>query len=81
MNDGKNKESSSIFRQKSVKQLSGPEDLNDYIRVTTPSVWIVLAALAVLLVGLLLWSIFGTLEVRGADGAVEFVHPISYIVN
>ena len=81
MNDGKNKESSGIFRQKSVKQLSGPADLNDYIRVTTPSVWIVLAALAVLLVGLLLWSIFGTLEVRGADGAVEFVHPIAYIVN
>ena len=48
---------SGIFRQKSLKRVSSPEELNDYIRVTSPSVWIVLVALALLLAGMLAWSI------------------------
>ncbi len=27
-----------IFREKSLERVSSPEELNDYIRVTTPSV-------------------------------------------
>ncbi len=52
------KTGSGIFREKSMERVSSPEELNDYIRVTTPSVWIVLIALVVLLVGMLAWSIF-----------------------
>ena len=70
-----------IFREKSMKRVSSPEELNDYIRVTTPSVWIVLIALAVLLVGMLAWSIFGTVERHTADGGTEEIHPISYVMN
>ncbi len=77
----KGKEESGIFRQKSIQRVSSPEELNDYIRVTTPSVWVVLAALVVLLVGMLTWSIFGTLEVQGEDGETEVIHPITYITN
>ena len=71
----------SIFRQKSLDKVSSPEQLNDYIRVTTPSVWLVLAALVVLLVGMLAWSIFGTVEVTGADGTTKEVHPITFVTN
>ena len=70
-----------IFREKSMERVSSPEELNDYIRVTTPSVWIVLIALAVLLVGMLAWSIFGTVERHAADGSTEEVHPITYVMN
>ena len=77
----KGQESNGIFRQKSMERVSSPEALNDYIRVTTPSVWIVLAALVVLLAGMLAWSILGTVEVEGADGTTETIHPISYITN
>ncbi len=70
-----------IFREKSMERVSSPEELNDYIRVTTPSVWIVLIALAVLLVGMLGWSIFGTVERHTADGGTEEVHPITYVLN
>ena len=77
----KGKEESGIFRQKSIQRVSSPEELNDYIRVTTPSVWVVLAALIVLLVGMLTWSIFGTLEVQGEYGETEVIHPITYITN
>ncbi len=72
---------SGIFREKSISRVSSPEELNDYIRVTTPSVWIVLIALVALLVGMLAWSIFGTVEKHGEAGSLEEVHPITYVTN
>ena len=41
----------SLFRQKSIDRVSSPEQLNDYIRVTTPSVWLALIAIILLLTG------------------------------
>ena len=73
--------SDGIFREKSLMRVSSPEALNDYIRVTTPSVWLVLGALVVLLVGMLVWSIFGTVETHAADGSPEKIHPITYVMN
>ncbi len=70
-----------IFREKSIDRVTGPESLNDYIRVTSPSVWIALLALVVLLVGLLAWSIFGRIEVKDENGGVKEVAPISYVIN
>ena len=70
-----------IFREKSIDRVTGPESLNDYIRVTSPSVWIALLALVILLVGLLAWSIFGRIEVKDANGNVKEVAPISYVIN
>ena len=49
-----------LFREKSLERVSSPEQLDDYIRVTTPSVWIVLAATVIILAGMLAWSVFGT---------------------
>ena len=70
-----------IFREKSIDRVTGPESLNDYIRVTSPSVWIALLALVVLLVGLLAWSVFGRIEVKNADGSIEEGAPITYVIN
>ena len=42
-------EKTSIFRKKSIARISSPEQLNDYICVSSPSVWLLLAAVAVLL--------------------------------
>ena len=75
------KAGSAIFRAKSMERVSSPEALNDYIRVTTPSVWIVLLAIVVLLAGMLAWSIFGTVERHNEDGESEEIHPIAYIIN
>ena len=71
----------SIFREKSVERVSGPESLNDYIRVTSPSVWIALVALLILLAGMIVWSIFGRIEVIDENGGVKEVAPISYVLN
>ena len=36
-------ETKDIFRKKAVDRVNSPEQLNDYIRVTSPSIWMVLA--------------------------------------
>lgn len=51
-----------IFREKSMKRVSSPEELGDYIRVSNPSVWMVLIAVIVLLAGVCVWGIFGRLD-------------------
>ena len=38
-----------IFRKESLDQISSPEQLNDYLRVTNPAVWLVLTAVILLL--------------------------------
>ena len=51
-----------IFRKSSIDHVSSPEQLNDYIRVSNPSVWMILVAVIVLLAGVCVWGIFGRLE-------------------
>mgnify|MGYP007069892947 CR=1 FL=1 len=46
----------SIFRKKSIDRISSPESLTEYLRVTTPSAYIILIAAAVALLGLFIWS-------------------------
>ena len=53
-----------IFRKKSVDRMSSPEQLNDYIKVTNPGVWMALAAIILLLLGICVWGIFGKLETK-----------------
>ncbi|MDO4532121.1 MAG: hypothetical protein Q4C36_00195 [Coriobacteriia bacterium] len=51
---------SSIFNKKATEKLRSPDDLDKYVRVTNPSVWVVFGACVALLVGLLAWGIFGS---------------------
>lgn len=61
----------SVFRQKSIERVSSPEQLNDYIRVTNPGIWIILAAVVVLLAGFIVWGTVGTLETKLRVAAVS----------
>lgn len=54
----------SIFRQKSLERISSPEELDQYLQVTKPATWIVLAAVVVLLFGFLTWGFLGHLTSR-----------------
>lgn len=74
-------QNSEIFRKKSIERVSTPEQLNDYIRVTTPSVWVVLAAMTVLLIGMLVWGVFGSVDIHGENGELKTVAPITFITN
>lgn len=66
-----------------MNRISSPEQLNDYLRVTNPRIWMLLAAVILIVTGLLLWSSFATVEsyvtgtarASGGDLVVTFDDP------
>lgn len=69
-----------IFREKSIKRVSSPEQLGDYIRVSNPSVWMALAAIIVLLIGVCVWGVFGRLETTvSAPATVKDGQAVCYV--
>ena len=69
-----------IFRKKSIDRMSSPEQLNDYIKVTNPGVWMVLAAIVILLVGVCVWGVFGKLETKLPVAAVsQYGETVLYV--
>ena len=36
-----------LFRKNSLERVSSPEQLNDYVKVSSPGIWIILAAVIV----------------------------------
>lgn len=51
----------SIFRKVSLDRVSSPEQLNDYIKVSHPSIWLILSAVVTILIGVCVWGVYGTL--------------------
>lgn len=69
-----------IFRKESVDRLRSPEQLNEYIRVARPGVWLVLSGIILILVGVIVWGIFGTAEtVVRAGVLVEDGAAVCYV--
>ena len=68
-----------IFRKKSLDRIASPESLGDYLRVTNPAVWMILAAVILLIVGMLIWSAsaqidsFATGTAQVTNGSVRIV--------
>lgn len=60
--------------------MSSPEQLNDYIKVTNPGVWMALAAIVILLVGVCVWGVFGKLETKLPVAAVsQYGETVLYV--
>lgn len=57
-----------IFRQKSVDRVNSPEQLDSYLKVTSPSVWLVLIGIIIILFGAIVWSYFGKLNTYSSVG-------------
>ena len=70
-----------IFRKESLERISSPEQLTDYLRVTNPGIWIVLASIIILLGGLIAWSMVGNLETVTDSVAVIENGRAKLIVN
>ena len=72
-----------LYRKGSLERIQSPEQLNDYLRVTHPSVWVLLTAVILLLAGLLVWGSFtyidsvavGSAEVSGGSMTLRFDDP------
>ena len=51
-------------RKAMTKQITSPEQLSDRLKITNPSVWIVLLSAIALLSAVLAWSAIGMIETR-----------------
>ena len=60
--DERKEQEQQLFRKNALDRISSPDQLTDYLRVTNPGIWAVLAAVIVLLAGILVWAGVGTLE-------------------
>ena len=73
-------EKKQVYREKSLERMSSPEQLNDYLKVTKPMVWVVLIAAILLIVGFVIWGSFayigsfakGTAQVKNGSMTVYF---------
>ena len=54
----------SVIDRESKDQVKSPDKLNEYIRVSTPAVWLLAAALAVVLAALIIWGTTGSVPVN-----------------
>ncbi len=72
-----------LFRQKSIDRISSPEELHDYMRVTSPRLWMILGAVAVLLIGFIVYAATTrmesteTIELRSENGYIAGLIPQS----
>lgn len=51
-----------LFRQKSLEKISSPEELHDYMRVTSPRLWMILSAIVLLLAGFIVYASTTSME-------------------
>ena len=79
-----------LFRKKSLERISSPEELHDYMRVTSPRLWMLLGAITALLVGFIVYASTATMEntmpikvkvsqyelETDADGEIEYMTAI-----
>ena len=54
----------SIFDMESDDRVKSPEKIDEYIRVATPGVWLIVSALTLMLIALLTWGFIGKLPVH-----------------
>ena len=69
------------MNEKKQKRIASPEDLNDFIRVSSPALWLVLALMILSLLGSLVWGVFATVEATEESGLVRQVHPITFVID
>ena len=73
--------SKTIFRDKSMDKITSPEQMNDYIRVSNPSVWMILSAVIILLVGVCVWGVFGRMDTVIKTGGVCFDGQLTVYIS
>lgn len=53
-----------VYREKSLEKISSPDQLDDYLKVSTPGLWVILIAVVALLAGILVWANMAHLETK-----------------
>ncbi len=67
-------QSKDLFRKSSLDRISSPEMLNEYIKISRPSIWILLGAILVLVIAAAIWA---STAVITSDG----LRPIDFLFS
>lgn len=59
------------MEEKKLRKVDSPEQLNQYIRLSNPGVWILLIAIVVLLIGVCAWGFFGKIDTKITTVAIS----------
>jgi len=72
--------SDGLFRKKAMDRITSPDELNDYIKAAPISVWLVLSAVVVFLVGVCIWGFLGHVDTL-VDGIlyVKDGYAVAYV--
>ena len=71
----------SVFRQETLERISSPEQLNDYLHVTNPGIWVILTAVIVLMISVFVWACTGTLETKSLASMIVKDHVAEIVVK
>lgn len=78
-------EKRSIFRKESLDRVESPEQLDEYIKVSHPKVWLMIAALLVAAIAVIVWSVVGslpqTMEVKGVTVGGDVINCYEDVEN
>ena len=56
---------SKLFRSSSLEHISSPDKLNEYIRVSRPSVWVILGAITAIIAAAVFWAVTAEITPEG----------------
>lgn len=59
-----------IFRKKSLDKVNSPERLNDYVKVASPALWMLLIGILLLCAGAIVWACTYKLEINSVAAAM-----------
>lgn len=51
-----------LFRKKSLDKIKSPDNIDDFIRVSNPGVWLLIVSVIMLLLGMCLWGFWGHVD-------------------
>lgn len=74
-------EKNQLFRKASLDSITSPEQLTDYMRVTNPSLLIILGAVLVLLLGAVTWFYTARIETTVTGSAMASNGTLSVYVS
>ncbi len=70
-----------LVRPQAAEQMSSPDHITDYLRVTRPHMWVILSVALLLLIGVIVWASIGVLDTKVpvtvlvSDGEARIVTP------
>ncbi len=71
--------------RRNMERITSPEQVDDYIRVTTPGMWLLAIAMIILLAAGVIWGFAGRIEMKTVDKngqqTTEYVAPSSFLTD